>query len=141
MFNPKTGEDVPVKNYEDIANYFLSNGYVDFLSPKDCDRHWDCGRVEFPAQKVLKAKPEETQEMVACNTTTWEEIREEARERTVEEKTVQENVQDGILKRMIVETETTERATVQAKIVQKVTVEEAPLSTVWWWMFTFIALD
>ena len=141
LFNPKTGEDVPVKNYEDIANYFLSNGYVDFLSPKDCDRHWDCGRVEFPAQKVLKAKPEETQEMVACNTTTWEEIREEARERTVKEKTVQENVQDGILKRMVVETETTERATVQAKIVQKVTVEEEPLSTVWWWMFTFIPLD
>ena len=141
LFNPKTGEDVPVKNYEDIANYFLSNGYVDFLSPKDCDRHWDCGRVEFPAQKVLKAKPEETQEMVACNTTTWEEIREEARERTVKEKTVQENVQDGILKRMIVETETTERATVQAKIVQKVTVEEEPLSTVWWWMFTFLPLE
>ena len=141
LFNPKTGEDVPVKNYEDIANYFLSNGYVDFLSPKDCDRHWDCGRVEFPAQKVLKAKPEETQEMVACNTTTWEEIREEARERTVKEKTVQENVQDGILKRMIVETETTERATVQAKIAQKVTVEEEPLSTVWWWMFTFLELE
>ena len=141
LFNPKTGEDVPVKNYEDIANYFLSNGYVDFLSPKDCDRHWDCGRVEFPAQKVMKAKPEETQEMVACNTTTWEEIREEARERTVKEKTVQENVQDGILKRMIVETETTERATVQAKIAQKVTVEEEPLSTVWWWMFTFLELE
>ena len=141
LFNPKTGEDVPVKNYDDIANYFLSHGYVDFLSPKDCAWHWDCGRVEFPAQKVLKAKPEETHEMVACETTTREEIREEARERTVQERTVQERVQDGVLQRVVVETETTERATVQAKIAQKVTVEEQPLSTVWWWLFNFLELE
>ena len=141
LFNPKTGEDVPVKNYDDIANYFLSHGYVDFLSPKDCAWHWDCGRVEFPAQKVLKTKPEETHEMVACETTTREEIREEARERTVQERTVQERVQDGVLQRVVVETETTERATVQAKIAQKVTVEEQPLSTVWWWLFNFLELE
>ena len=141
LFNPQTGEDVPVKNYDDIANYFLSHGYVDFLSPKDCAWHWDCGRVEFPAQKVWKTKPEETHEMVACKTTTREEIREEARERTVQEKTVQERVQDGVLQRVVVETETTERATVQAKIAQKVTVEEQPLSTVWWWLFNFLELE
>ena len=110
LFNPKTGEDVPVKNYDDIANYFLSHGYVDFLSPKDCAWHWDCGRVEFPAQKVCKAKPEETQEISACKTTTREEIREESRERTVQETTVQKRVQDGILQRVVVETETTEES-------------------------------
>ena len=125
-----------MKNYEDIANYFLSNGYVDFLSPKDCDDNRTCGKVRFPAQKVLKAQPEETQEMVKCDTTMREEIREETRERTV-----QERVQDSILQRVVVDTETTERATVQTKIAQKVTVEEEPLSTVWWWMFTFLELE
>ena len=49
LFNPDTGEDVPVENYEDIANYFLSKEYVDFLSRVEFDTNWHHGRLKFPA--------------------------------------------------------------------------------------------
>ena len=47
LYNEDTGEDVPVKNYEDIANYFQSKEYVTFLSREDFNATLRQGKIKF----------------------------------------------------------------------------------------------
>ena len=51
LYNFDTGEDVLVEEYEDLANFFLSRGYVDFLSYDEFLKNWCHGKVKFPASK------------------------------------------------------------------------------------------
>ena len=47
LYNEDTGEDVPVKNYEDIANYFQSKEYIDFLSRDRFNATLRQGKIKF----------------------------------------------------------------------------------------------
>ena len=49
IFNPDTGVNTPVKEYEDIANYFNSRGYLCFLEKSRFDKTLSQGRMEFIA--------------------------------------------------------------------------------------------
>ena len=49
LFNQDTGEDVPVENYEDIANYFQSKEYVTFLSRESFNATLRQGKIKFRA--------------------------------------------------------------------------------------------
>ena len=53
IYNPKTGEDFLVEDddYDLIAQFFLSRGYVDFLSEDDFNHTWCHGKIQFPAKK------------------------------------------------------------------------------------------
>ena len=53
LYNPQTGEDFLVEEdeYELLAKFFLSRGYVDFLSASDFLENWYYGKLQFPAQK------------------------------------------------------------------------------------------
>ena len=47
LYNEDTGEDVPVENYEDIANYFQSKEYVTFLSRENFNATLRQGKIKF----------------------------------------------------------------------------------------------
>ena len=47
LYNQDTGEDVPVENYEDIANYFKSKEYIDFLSKEKFNATLRQGKIKF----------------------------------------------------------------------------------------------
>ena len=47
LYNEDTGEDVPVENYEDIANYFQSKEYVTFLSRENFNATLRRGKIKF----------------------------------------------------------------------------------------------
>ena len=49
IFNPDTGVNIPVKKYEDIANYFNSRGYLCFLEKSRFDETLSQGRMTFIA--------------------------------------------------------------------------------------------
>ena len=49
LFNQETGEDVPVKDYEDIANYFQSKEYIYFLTKRSFDETVYEGKIKFRA--------------------------------------------------------------------------------------------
>ena len=60
LYNPTTGEDFLVEEdeYELLAQFFLSRGYVDFLSNSDFLENWRYGKLQFPAQKSSELQEE-----------------------------------------------------------------------------------
>ena len=53
LYNPQTGEDflVEEEEYELLAQFFLSRGYVDFLSENEFYQSWCHGKLQFSARK------------------------------------------------------------------------------------------
>ena len=49
IFNPVSGTDIPVKDYMDIAEYFNSRGYQDFLDEAKFNSTLHQGKIEFLA--------------------------------------------------------------------------------------------
>ena len=60
LYNPQTGEDflVEEEEYELLAQFFLSRGYVDFLSENEFYQSWCHGKLQFSARKSSEPQEE-----------------------------------------------------------------------------------
>ena len=60
LYNPQTGEDflVEEEEYELLAQFFLSRGYVDFLSEDEFYQSWCHGKLQFSARKSSEPQEE-----------------------------------------------------------------------------------